>query len=83
MAGKCAGDAAGVVGAAVEFRAVSLHVVDSLHPQVDPAGCESTCQAEDDGGIPPYRLGVNSGAAAAAGVSELQRARGRERAAYL
>ena len=44
---------------------------------------ESTCQAEDERGIPPYRLGVNSGAAAAAGVSELQRVRGRERAAYL
>jgi signal transduction histidine kinase len=57
--------------------------VDGLHPQVDPAGRESTCQAEDEREIPPYRLGVNSEAAAAVGVSELQRVRGREKAAYL
>jgi signal transduction histidine kinase len=32
--------------------------------------------------FPPYRLGVNCGAAATAGMSELQRARGREKAIY-
>ena len=44
---------------------------------------ESTCQAQTTGDIPPYRLGVNSGAAATSGVSELRRARGREKATYL
>ena len=43
---------------------------------------ESTCQAQTTGDIPPYRLGVNSGAAATAGMSELQRAKGREKATY-
>ena len=38
---------------------------------------------ETTGVIPPYRGGVNPGAAATGGVSELQRARGRERATYL
>jgi signal transduction histidine kinase len=47
------------------------------------AGRESTCQAADGQQIPPYRLGVNSGAAATGGVSELQRARDREKATYL
>jgi signal transduction histidine kinase len=48
-----------------------------------PAGRESTRQAGDERDIPPYRLGVNSGAAATDGVSELQRARDREKATYL
>ena len=48
-----------------------------------PAGRESTFRAGDEPEIPSYRLGVNSGAAATAGVSELQRARGRENATYL
>jgi len=48
-----------------------------------PGGPESTCQVGDERGSPPYRLGVNSEAAAAGGVSELQRVRGREKATYL
>jgi signal transduction histidine kinase len=48
-----------------------------------PADCVSTRRAGDGGEIPPYRWGVNSKAAAAAGISELERARGRERAIYL
>ena len=48
-----------------------------------PVGRESTCQAADGQQIPPYGLGVNSGVAATGGVSELQRARDREKAAYL
>jgi len=44
--------------------------------------CKSTRRTRDGREIPPYRLGVNSGAAATGNVSELQRARGREQAAY-
>jgi hypothetical protein len=47
------------------------------------AGRESTHRAGDGEEIPPYGLGVSSKAAAAAGISELARARGREQAAYL
>ena len=42
---------------------------------------KSTRRARDDRQIPPYRLGVNS--QATVGVSELQRARDREKATYL
>ena len=48
-----------------------------------PADRESTCRAGTNPEIPSYRLGVNSEAAATAGVSELQGARSRENAAYL
>jgi len=53
-----------------------------FHPRVEAVSRESTCQAQTTGDIPPYRLGVNSGAAATAGMSELQRARDREKATY-
>lgn len=46
-------------------------------------GRESTHRARDGGKIPPYGLGVSIKAAAPAGMSELERARGREQAAYL
>jgi signal transduction histidine kinase len=49
---------------------------------VETISRESTCQAQTTGDIPPYRLGVNSGAAATVGMSELQRAKGREKATY-
>src|SRR5229473_3168373 len=48
-----------------------------------PAGRESTRWGGDGGKIPPYGLGVSSKAAAPAGISELDRAQGRERATYL
>jgi len=55
-----------------------------LHPRVEaPPGRESTRRAGDVGKIPPYGLGVSSKAAAPAGISELERAQGRERATYL
>jgi signal transduction histidine kinase len=46
-----------------------------------PTGRESTHRPRDGGKIPPYGLGVSS--KAAAGISELERARGREQATYL
>jgi len=49
----------------------------------NPARRESTVQRETGQEISPYRLGVNSEAAATAGASELQRARGRENVTYL
>ena len=48
-----------------------------------PAGRESTRWGGDGGKIQPYGLGVSSKAAAPAGISELDRAQGRERATYL
>ena len=56
---------------------------DGLHPRVEAVARRIHLSGADDRDIPPYRLGVNSGAATAAGMSELQRARGREKAAYL
>jgi hypothetical protein len=49
---------------------------------VEAISRESTCRAETAGDIPPYRLGVSSGAAATAGMSELERAKDREKATY-
>ena len=48
-----------------------------------PSAANPPARRETTGDIPPYRLGVNSGAAATSGVSELRRARGREKATYL
>src|SRR4029077_946403 len=47
-----------------------------------PSDANPPARAEATWGIPPYRRGVNSGAAATVGMSELQRARGREKATY-
>ncbi len=47
------------------------------------AGRESTHRARDGGQIPPYGRVVSSKAATSAGMPELERARGREQAAYL
>jgi signal transduction histidine kinase len=48
-----------------------------------PRSRESTYRAGDGGKIPPYGLGVSGKAAAPAGISELERARGRQQATYL
>ena len=47
-----------------------------------PLAASPPTGARDGEEIPPYRLGVSSKAIAPAGVSELERARGRQQAAY-
>ena len=72
-----------VFGAAVELGTPESEPrADGLHPRVEAISRESTCQAQTTGDIPPYRLGVNSGAVTTAGMSDLQRAKGREKATY-
>jgi signal transduction histidine kinase len=74
-----------VFGAAVELGPAEPEPrVAGLPPEGGrPPGGKSTRWGRDGREIPPYRLGVNSQAAATAGLSELQRERGREKTAYL
>src|SRR6266496_947735 len=71
--------------AAVELGASRTCTVGERPPSAGglPPAANPPARPKTNRKIPPYRLGVNSEGAATAGVSELQRTRGRENAAYL